>query len=100
MEQVSGSSRRIACGAEFEGGVEPEEWDGGFGGSVDHAGEDGGEVGEVGGAAAVFGEEAVDGFIQHVLVRGNVVVVMVEVHFRRINGRGMTGDSDGDGDGK
>ena len=48
----------------------------------------------------MFGEEAVDGFLQHVLVRGNVVVVMVEVHFRRINGRGMTGDSDGDGDGK
>jgi len=44
---------------------------------VEHAGEDGGEVGEVGDASAVFGEEAVDGFLEHVFVR---VRIRVRVH--------------------
>lgn len=47
----------------FERSVEPEDWNGRVGGSVEHAGEDGGEVGEVGDASAAFGEEAVDGFL-------------------------------------
>lgn len=63
---------------------------------MEHAGEDGGEVGEVGDASAVFGEEAVDGFLEHVFVRVTVRVRVSIHHFWEI-WLGVKGKSEGEG---
>lgn len=63
---------------EGHGGVEPDDLQGRVGDLVKKAGEDGGEIGEIGDGIAVIGDESVHGLVEHGPVRVRRVWVVGE----------------------